>query len=51
MSQLIEGKVQTSYDYLPMEIMKELEPELGMLLTYMQAWRAHEFVWLLVEGQ
>ena len=34
-----------------MEIMKDLELELGIRMTYMQAWRAREYVRLLVMGR
>ena len=47
-SQLIEGKVHKSYDYLLTDIMKELELKVRMSLTYMQVCRAREYVQLLV---
>jgi len=39
LARLIEGKIRMSNDYSPTEIMKDLELELGMTLSYMQAWR------------
>jgi len=51
LSRLIDGKVRSSMDYLPTEIMKDLELELGLKMTYIQAWRAREYVWLLVMGR
>jgi len=44
LAQLINGKVRSSMHYLPMKIMKDLELELGLKMTYMQAWRAREYV-------
>jgi len=38
-------------DYLPTELMKDMELELGIKVTYMQAWRAREYVQLLVMGR
>jgi len=49
LARLIEGKVRLSIDYSPTEIMKDLE--LGMKLSYMQSWRAREYVRLLVMGK
>jgi len=40
LARLIDWKVRSSMDYLPMEIMKDLELELGVKMAYMQAWRA-----------
>jgi len=51
LAQLIEGKIRMSNDYSPTEIMNDLELELGMTLSYMQAWRARESVRLLVMGK
>ena len=51
LARLIEGKIQLSMDYSPTEIMKDLELELGMKLSYMQSWRAREYVRLLVMGK
>ena len=39
LSRLIDRKVRSSMDYLSTEIMKNLELELGLKMTYMQAWR------------
>jgi len=38
-------------NYSPIELMKDFELELGMKMTYMQAWRAREYVHLLVMGR
>jgi len=50
LARLIKGKIRLSIDYSPAEIMNDLELELGMTLFYMQAWRAREYVRLLVMG-
>ena len=34
---LIEGKIRLYIDYSPIEIMKDLELELGIALSYMQS--------------
>ena len=47
LARFIEGKI-LSIDYSPTEIMKDLEPKLGITLSYMQSWRARECVRLLV---
>jgi len=44
LSRLIDRKVRSSMDYLPTKIMKDLMLELGLRMTYMQAWRAREYV-------
>ena len=36
---LIEGKVGLSDSYTPPEILKDLQLELGMKVSYMQCWR------------
>jgi len=46
LSRLIDDKVRSSMDYLPTEIIKDLELELGLRMTYMQAWKAREYVHL-----
>ena len=51
LSRLMDGKVRLSMDYLPMEIMKDFEFELGIRMMYMQAWRAREYIQLLVMGR
>ena len=51
LSRLISGKVRSSMDYLPTEIMKDLELQLGLRMTYMQAWRGKEYVRLFVMGR
>ena len=38
-------------NYLPIEIMKDLELELGLRMTYKKAWWAREYVRLLVMGR
>jgi len=45
---LIEGKIRLSFDYSPSEIIKDLELELGIMLSYMQSWRERDYVRLLV---
>jgi len=44
LARLIEGKICVSMDYSPTEIMKDLELELGMKFSYVQSWRAREYV-------
>jgi len=39
LASLIEGKIRLSFDYSPAKMMKDLELELGMTLSYMQSWR------------
>ena len=51
LARVIDGKVRLSMDYLPTELMKDIELELGIKMTYMQAWRAREYVRLLVMGR
>jgi len=51
LAQLIEGKVRLCLDYSPRDIMLDLELELGIRLTYMQSWRAREFVRMMVLGR
>ena len=51
LARLIEGKIRLSIDYSLTEIMKDLELELGMTLSYIQSWRAREYVRLLVMGK
>ena len=51
LAQLIKGKVPLCLDYSPRDIMLDLELELGIRLTYMQSWRAQEFVQMMVLGQ
>ena len=51
LSHLIDGKVRLSIDYSPTEIMKDFELELGLRMTYKQAWRPREYVRLLVMGR
>jgi len=48
---LIEEKVGLSADYPPSEILKDLQLELGMKVSYMQCWRAHEYVTMLAMGR
>jgi len=47
---VIDGKVLLSMNYSPSELMKDLELELRIRMTYMQAWQAREYVRLLVMG-
>jgi len=51
LAHLIEGKVRLCLDYSPRDIMQDLELELGIRLTYMQSWRAREFVRMMVLGR
>jgi len=51
LARLIDGKIKLSVDYSMGEIMKDLELELGITLSYMQAWRAREYVRVLVMGR
>jgi len=51
LASLIEEKIRLSFDYSPMEIMKDLKLELGIMLSYIQSWRAREYVRLLVMGK
>jgi len=44
---LIEGKVRLSDNCTPSEILKDLQLEMGMMVSYMQCWRAREYVRLL----
>jgi len=48
LAHLIEGKVRLCLDYSPRDIIQDLELELGIRLTYMQSWRAREFVRMMV---
>ena len=48
---MIEGKVSLSVDYPPSEIMKDLQLELGIKVSYMQCWRAREYVRMLAMGR
>jgi len=48
---LIKGKVRLCLDYALRTIMQDLELELGIQLTYMQSWRAREFVRMMVLGR
>ena len=48
LAHLIEGKVQLCLNYSPKDIMQDLKLELGICLTYMQSWRAREFVRMMV---
>ena len=38
-------------NYAPTDIMQDLELGLGIRLTYMQSWRAREFVHMMVLGR
>jgi len=40
-----------SADYPPFEILKDLQLELGMKVSYMQCWRAREYVRMLAMGR
>jgi len=51
LAQVIDGKVRLSIDYSPTKLMKDLELELGMKMTYIQAWRSQEYVRMLVMGR
>lgn len=51
LAQVIEAKVRVSPDYSPVDIMKDLELELGVKLTYTQSWRARERVRMMVQGK
>ena len=48
---LIEGKVRLSDGYTPPEILKDLQLEMGMKVSYMQCWRARENVRVLANGR
>jgi len=48
---LIEGKVRLSDSYTPPEILKDLQLEMGMKVSYMQCWRAREYVGLIANGK
>jgi len=48
---LIEGKVRLSDGYTPPEILKDLQLEIGMKVSYMQCWRAREYVRVLANGR
>jgi len=48
LAHLIEGKVWLCMDYALKDIMQDLE---GIRLTYMQTWRAREFVCMMVLGR
>ena len=37
LSRVIDGQLRLSMDYLPTELMKDMELELGIKMTYMQA--------------
>ena len=47
LARLIAGKIKLFVNYLVIEIMKDLELNWGSL-SYMQSWRAREYVLLLV---
>lgn len=51
LAQVIEGKIRVSPDYSPHDIMKDLESEFGVKLTYTQSWRARERVRIMVQGK
>ena len=44
---LIEGKVSISAGYSPCAIMKDLQLEMGMRVSYMQCWRVCEYMRML----
>ena len=48
---LIEGKVRLSDSYTPPEILKDLQLEMGIKVSYMQCWRAREYVRVLANGR
>jgi len=48
---LIKGMVSISIDYSPCEIMKDLELQMGMRVSYMQCWRAREYLRMLAMGK
>jgi len=48
---LIEGKVRLSDGYTPLEILKDLQLEMGMKVSNMQCWRAREYVRVLTNGR
>ena len=47
----IEGKVRLCLDYSPKDVIVDLKLELDIHLTYMQSWRAREFVRMMVLGK
>jgi len=51
LARLINGKIKLSVDYSVAEIMKDLELELRITSSYMQSWRAKEYVRLLIMGK
>jgi len=48
LARLIKCKIRASIDYSPIEIIKDLELEYGITLSYMQSWTVREYVRLLV---
>ena len=48
---LIDGKMKLVVDHSIAEIIKDLQLELGITLSYMQSWRAREYVRMLVMGK
>jgi len=48
---LIEEKVSLLADYPPCEIMKDLQLELGIKVSYMQCWRTREYLSMLAVGR
>ena len=44
-------KGRFSDSYIPPKILKDLQLEMGMKVSYMQCWRAREYVRLLANGR
>jgi len=51
LASLIEEKVGLLADYPPAEILKDLQLEMGMKVSYMQCLRAREYVRMLAMGR
>ena len=48
---LIKGKVRTLADYPLCEILKGLQLEMGIKVSYMQCWKAREYLRKLARGR
>jgi len=51
LASLVEGKVRLSSNYSPTDILKDLQLEMEIKVSYMQCWRAREYVQMLGMGK
>ena len=51
LASLIEGKVCLSADYSTCQILKDVQVEMGIKISYIQCWRAQHYVTILEMGR